>query len=56
MLQAGEDSIGGTLDFLKFRPVEQLAHLLDIVVNERLYCEHYEALNDPFEGQGGLKK
>ena len=37
--------------FYKFKPVEQLAHLLDIVVNERLYCEHYEALNDPFEGQ-----
>lgn len=37
--------------FYKFKPVEQLAHLLDVVVNERLYCEHYEALNDPFEGQ-----
>lgn len=35
----------------KFKPLAQLAHLLDIIVNERLYCHHYEELNDPFEGQ-----
>lgn len=42
---------GNAMVLFKFKPLAQLAHLLDIIVNERLYCHHYEELNDPFEGQ-----
>lgn len=35
----------------KFRPLESLEYVLDIVINERLYCARYKDLNDPFEGQ-----
>jgi hypothetical protein len=34
----------------KFRAFEQLEFVLDIVLNERLYCAGYAELNDPFEG------
>lgn len=35
----------------KFRSLENLEFVLDIIVNERLYCARYKDLNDPFEGQ-----
>lgn len=35
----------------KFRPIDQLSSLADILVNERLFCAPYYMLNDPFEGQ-----
>ena len=34
----------------KFRPLTNIERLLDIVLEERLYCAHFEDLNDPFEG------
>jgi len=34
----------------KFRSFESLEFLLDIILNERLYCSLYTNLNDPFEG------
>lgn len=35
----------------KYRSLSPLEHVLDIIVNQRLYCAPYEHLNDPFEGQ-----
>ncbi|MFT3806050.1 DUF2971 domain-containing protein [Arenimonas sp.] len=35
----------------KFKPAGALQHLLDITVRERLFCQEYSKLNDPFEGQ-----
>ncbi|ACF10595.1 conserved hypothetical protein [Chlorobaculum parvum NCIB 8327] len=35
----------------KFRPAEPLSYLIDILLEQRLYCSKYEELNDPFEGQ-----
>jgi len=34
----------------KYRSLEQIEFTLDILLNERLHCAHYEKLNDPFEG------
>ena len=34
----------------KFRSFDQLDHIADILVSERLYCPLYHKLNDPFEG------
>jgi Protein of unknown function (DUF2971) len=34
----------------KYRTFEQFEYLLDIVINERLFCTEYRFLNDPFEG------
>lgn len=34
----------------KFRQFSRLDRLLDIVLNERVYCPEYSNLNDPFEG------
>ena len=34
----------------KFRSFEGLEFLLDIILNERLFCSLYTNLNDPFEG------
>ncbi|HWR01314.1 MAG TPA: DUF2971 domain-containing protein [Chlorobaculum sp.] len=35
----------------KFKPAEPLAHIVDILLEHRLYCANYTELNDPFEGQ-----
>lgn len=35
----------------KFKPATNLLHLLDIAIHERLFCQKYSELNDPFEGQ-----
>ena len=35
----------------KYKGASQLLHLLDIAVHERLFCQTYSQLNDPFEGQ-----
>lgn len=35
----------------KFKGAGELLHLLDIAVHERLFCQTYSKLNDPFEGQ-----
>lgn len=35
----------------KYKGASQLLELLDIAVHERLYCQSYSKLNDPFEGQ-----
>ena len=34
----------------KFRTLENIEFVLDIVLCERLYCSYYSDLNDPFEG------
>ena len=34
----------------KFRSMSNMEYILDILINERLYCAPYEQLNDPFEG------
>ena len=34
----------------KFRSLDKLEYILDILLNERLYCSTYESLNDPLEG------
>jgi hypothetical protein len=34
----------------KYRSFERFERLLDILINERLYCPEYKDLNDPFEG------
>lgn len=34
----------------KYRSLSRLERLLDIAINERLYCPKYDDLNDPFEG------
>ena len=35
----------------KFKSLGTLDHVLDILLNDRLYCAPYSNLNDPFEGQ-----
>lgn len=35
----------------KFRGVDRIDYLLDIIINERLFCASYGTLNDPYEGQ-----
>lgn len=35
----------------KYKGASELLHLLDIAVHERLFCQSYAKLNDPFEGQ-----
>ncbi len=35
----------------KFKPSEPLGHIVDILLEQRLYCASYLNLNDPFEGQ-----
>lgn len=34
----------------KFRSLDNIEFVLDILLNERLYCATYESLNDPLEG------
>lgn len=34
----------------KYRSLENFEYILDILLNERLYCAPYDKLNDPFEG------
>jgi hypothetical protein len=38
------------MNLYKFRTLERLDYVLDIILNERLYCSFYKDLNDPFEG------
>lgn len=40
----------------KYRSLYQIEYLLDILINERLYCADYLHLNDPFEGQFLLRR
>ncbi len=40
----------------KFRSIENLEYLFDILINQRLYCSEYQFLNDPFEGTYISKK
>ncbi len=35
----------------KYRSLDRLERVLDILLRERLYCSPYSELNDPFEGQ-----
>ena len=37
----------------KFKSATQIAHALDIVFNQRLYCSDWSKLNDPMEGVFG---
>lgn len=39
------------LSFYKFRGLDNLPFLFDILINQRLFCSPYRELNDPFEGQ-----
>jgi len=34
----------------KYRSLQRLDYVLDIILNERLFCPFYKNLNDPFEG------
>jgi len=34
----------------KLKPLSNFERVLDIILNERLYCAYFEDLNDPFEG------
>ncbi|CAG34903.1 DUF2971 domain-containing protein [Desulfotalea psychrophila] len=34
----------------KFRSLDNLEFVLDILLNQRLYCSSYDSLNDPLEG------
>lgn len=38
------------MNLYKFRTLERLDYVLDIILNERLHCSFYKDLNDPFEG------
>jgi len=38
------------MNLYKFRSLKQFEYVLDILLNERLYCPHYKDLNDPLEG------
>jgi hypothetical protein len=35
----------------KYKSLDNLWHVLDIVVNQQLYCAHWSELNDPLEGR-----
>jgi len=35
----------------KYKSLANLWHVLDIVLNQRLYCAHWSTLNDPLEGR-----
>ncbi|ART55602.1 hypothetical protein CBP36_06450 [Acidovorax carolinensis] len=35
----------------KYKSLQNLWHILDIVINRRLYCAHWAELNDPLEGR-----
>lgn len=35
----------------KYKSIENLWHVLDVVLNHRLYCAHWSELNDPLEGR-----
>lgn len=35
----------------KYKSLRDLWHVLDVVVNQRLYCAHWSELNDPLEGR-----
>ncbi len=35
----------------KYKSLANLWHVLDVVVNQRLYCAHWSRLNDPLEGR-----
>jgi len=39
-----------SMKLFKFRSFEKVEFILDIVINERLYCAPHKDLNDPFEG------
>ncbi|NMG67945.1 hypothetical protein GPA19_23670 [Azoarcus indigens] len=39
------------LRLYKYKSLQNLWHVLDIAVNERLYCAHWAELNDPLEGR-----
>jgi len=34
----------------KYRSLVNFERILDIILNQRLYCSKYDELNDPFEG------
>ncbi len=38
------------MNLYKYRTLERLDYVLDIVLNERLFCSFYKDLSDPFEG------
>ncbi len=40
------------MNLYKFRGLQNLEWLADILISERLYCPRYHELNDPFEGTG----
>ncbi|VVE15866.1 hypothetical protein PCO31110_02913 [Pandoraea communis] len=35
----------------KYKSLANLWHVLDLVLNQRLYCAHWSTLNDPLEGR-----
>jgi hypothetical protein len=41
------------MHLFKYKSCEPFVHLVDILVNQRLYCATYDTLNDPVEGVFG---
>jgi hypothetical protein len=39
------------LKLYKYKSLQNLWHVLDMIVNQRLYCAHWSELNDPLEGR-----
>lgn len=39
-----------SMKLYKYRSLANFEHVLDIILNRRLYCSKYDDLNDPFEG------
>ncbi|WP_146131717.1 DUF2971 domain-containing protein [Chromobacterium amazonense] len=35
----------------KYKSLQNLWHVLDMIVNQRVYCAHWSELNDPLEGR-----
>lgn len=43
--------MGKQLHLFKYMSLARMERVLDVLLNERLYCANYSDLNDPFEGQ-----
>lgn len=50
---SGPESLLGffSLKLYKYKSLQNLWHVLDMIVNQRIYCAHWSELNDPLEGR-----
>lgn len=39
------------MKLFKYKSLKNLWHVLDVLINDRLYCAHWSELNDPLEGR-----